>query len=35
MLANWLAACGQPVAETTVALLEQSMRTLTQAASVR
>jgi para-aminobenzoate synthetase component II len=35
MLANWLAVCGQPVAETTVALLEQSMRTLTRAASAR
>ncbi|MET0132366.1 MAG: aminodeoxychorismate/anthranilate synthase component II [Kibdelosporangium sp.] len=35
MLANWLAVCGQPVAEAKVAELEQGMRALTEAAAVR
>ncbi|ALG05545.1 aminodeoxychorismate/anthranilate synthase component II [Kibdelosporangium phytohabitans] len=35
MLANWLAACGHPVAEDKVAELERGMRTLTEAAALR
>jgi para-aminobenzoate synthetase component 2 len=35
MLANWLAACGHPVAEAAVAQLEHEMRSLTEAALLR
>jgi para-aminobenzoate synthetase component 2 len=35
MLANWLAACGHPVAEAAVAQLEHEMRSLTEAALSR
>ncbi|TCO64637.1 aminodeoxychorismate/anthranilate synthase component II [Actinocrispum wychmicini] len=35
MLANWLATCGHPVPEVTVAELEKEMRTLTRAAAIR